>query len=82
MFIHVTDARYVADYRLWLAFNDGATGEVDLAGELYGELFEPLRDPVLFRAFRLEGHTVAWSNGADLAPEFLRERLVAKASAA
>lgn len=82
MFMHVTQARYVGDYRLWLAFNDGAAGEVDLASELYGELFAPLIDPVLFRAFRLEGHTVAWDNGADFAPEFLRERLVAQASAA
>jgi len=82
MFIHVTQARYVGDYRLWLAFNDGAAGEVDLASELYGELFAPLKDPLLFRSFRLEGHTVAWDNGADFAPEFLRERLVVQASAA
>jgi hypothetical protein len=82
MFMHVTQARYVGDYRLWLAFNDGAAGEVDLASELYGELFEPLKDQALFRSFRLEGHTVAWNNGADFAPEFLRERIVAQASAA
>lgn len=82
MFMHVTEARYIDNYRLWLAFNDGASGELDLSSELYGELFEPLRDSVLFRSFRLEGHTVAWENGADFAPEFLRERLIAQANAA
>jgi hypothetical protein len=49
---------------------------------LYGELFEPLNDPALFRSFRLEGHTVAWGNGADFAPEFLRESLAAQADTA
>ena len=82
MFLHVTQVRHVADYRIWLAFNDGAAGEVDLASELYGELFEPLKDPALFRSFRLEGHTVAWDNGADFAPEFLREYLAAQADTA
>lgn len=82
MFMHVTEARYVADYRIWLAFNDGAMGEVDLAPELDGELFDPLKDPERFRSFRLEGHTVAWDNGADFAPEFLRGQLVEQVNAA
>ena len=82
MFMHVTEARYLADYRIWLAFNDGAAGEVDLAPELYGDLFEPLKDPARFRAFRLEGHTLAWENGADFAPEFLRGQVVEQVNAA
>ena len=75
MFIRVTEARYRGDYRVWLAFNDGASGEVDLAGELYGEVFEPLKDTKIFRDFHLEGHTLSWTNGADFAPEFLREQI-------
>lgn len=75
MFMHVTQAKYLADYRVWLAFNDGAQGEIDLAAELCGEIFEPLKDKTFFRAFTLDGHTLSWSNGADFAPEFLRERL-------
>ncbi len=76
MFIHVTEARYRGDYRVWLTFNDGASGEIDLANELYGEVFDPLKDKKLFMDFRLEGHTLSWSNGADFAPEFLREKIV------
>ena len=43
----------------------------------YGPVFEPLRDPILFGKLRVDPdlHTVVWPNGADLAPEFLRERL-------
>ena len=75
MFIHVTQARYLTGYKVWVAFNDGAEGEIDLSGELEGEIFRPLNDRSFFRSFTLEGHTLSWSNGADFAPEFLRERL-------
>ena len=75
MFTHVIEAKYIDDYRVWLSFNDGAKGEVDLSPELFGELFEPLKDKWVFRSFKLEGHTIAWDNGADFAPEFLRENI-------
>ncbi|MBV5303086.1 MAG: DUF2442 domain-containing protein [Chlorobium sp.] len=75
MFMHVTQARYCGDFKVWVAFNDGAEGEIDLSSELYGELFDPLKDNEFFRSFTLEGHTLSWSNGADFAPEFLREQL-------
>lgn len=76
MFTYMTQAKYIDDYRVWLSFNDGAAGEVNLEPELSGELFEPLKDQRFFRTFKLEGHTLAWSNGADFAPEFLREQIV------
>lgn len=75
MFMHVIQARYCGDYKVWVAFNDGAAGEIDLSSELYGELFEPLKDKEYFSSFSLEGHTLSWSNGADFAPEFLREQI-------
>lgn len=72
MMVHVVEARYAGDHRVWLKFNDGVEAEVDLASELWGEIFEPLRDPAYFAAFRVE-ETLAWPNGADFAPEFLYE---------
>lgn len=77
MFLHVLQARYLGGHKVWLSFNDGAAGEIDLASELYGEVFEPLQDVEFFKSFNLEGHTLSWSNGADFAPEFLREHLIA-----
>ncbi len=61
------------DCTIHLRFADGTEGLVDLAGELYGELLEPLRDPALCRQFSVhpEFRTLCWPNGADLAPEFL-----------
>lgn len=75
MFIHVTQAKYIKDYKVWLLFNDGVEGEVDLSSELYGEIFEPLKDLSFFQSFTLEGHTLSWRNGADFAPEFLRDHI-------
>jgi hypothetical protein len=71
------EARYVRGFVVWLHFSDGTQGEVDLAGELHGPVFEPLRDPAYFRQFVLhpELHAIVWPNGADLAPEFLYERI-------
>ena len=69
------EARYVRDYVIWLRWSDGSQGEVDLGEELEGPIFEPLKDQSYFRAFTLspELRTLVWPNGADLAPEFLRQ---------
>ncbi|MGO8705335.1 MAG: DUF2442 domain-containing protein [Candidatus Brocadiia bacterium] len=77
MIMHVKEAKYLHDYVIWVRFSDGAEGEVDLAGELEGEVFGPLRDLKAFRSFLVdpELQTVVWSNGADLAPEFLYENM-------
>ncbi len=71
------DARYVKGYVLRLKFSDGVEGEIDLAAELYGPIFEPLKDPEIFRRFRIDSelHNVVWPNGADFAPEFLHDNL-------
>jgi hypothetical protein len=65
--------KYIAEYRLWLQFEDGSQGEIDLQPELWGEVFEPLRDVAYFKTVKLdkELNTVCWGNGADFAPEFL-----------
>ena len=73
MILHTTEVKPLPDYRLFLRFNNGVAGEVNLSGDLDGEVFEPLRDSVMFAAAALHPvmRTVAWANGADLAPEFL-----------
>ena len=77
MFLHIKEAKYLYDYTIWLRFNDGVEGEIDLKNELEGEVFGPLRDPDLFQQFSVdpEMETVVWPNGADLAPEFLYENM-------
>lgn len=45
MLPRIVDARYVSHFKVWLRFNDGVEGEVDLSKDLDGPMFEPLRDP-------------------------------------
>ena len=74
---HILEARYVAGHVVWLRFRDGTTGEIDLEPALQGPIFEPLRDPLVFQQFQIhpEFHTLVWSNGADIAPEFLHDNV-------
>ena len=73
----VVEARYVSEYTIWLRFEDGTTGEVDLSAELYGPIFEPLKDKSFFSRFSVnrETGTIEWPNRADFAPEFLYEKV-------
>lgn len=78
MILHTIEVTPLPNYRLQLRFNNGENGEVDLSGELDGEIFEPLRDPIVFGSARQDPimKTVVWANGADLAPEFLLALLI------
>ncbi len=73
---HVVEAKHVEGYRIWVRFRDGRAGVVDLERELVGPVFEPVRDPEMFKRFIIhpEFHTLVWPNGADIAPEALYER--------
>lgn len=73
------NAEYVGDYRIRVSFSDGLEGEIDLSDELWGEVFEPLKDTQIFQSFQVneELGTITWPSGADLAPEFLYERAAA-----
>ena len=77
----IIEAHFVYDFTIRLRFSDGSEGDVDLADELYGKIFEPLRDPSFFRRFFVhpEFHTLCWPNGADIAPEFLYEKMLVPA---
>jgi len=74
----ISDMKYTSGYRVWLKFEDGREGEVDLKDELWGEVFEPLRAQERFKTVCLdrELNTIRWENGADFAPEFLYARLI------
>lgn len=66
----------MGEFTVHIRFSDGTEGDVDLGEELYGEIFEPLKDQTLFAQVSVhpEFHTLAWPNGADFAPEFLYEK--------
>ena len=76
----VVRAEYRGDFKIRVAFSDGVEGTIDFTKWLAGPVFEPLRETTYFQRFFLEGGSIAWPNGADIAPETLYEQ--AKASEA
>ncbi len=80
--LHVDSLRVLPDFRLWLRFNDGVEGVADLSSEMTGAIFEPLQHPEQFATAWLdpELQTVAWPNGADIAPEFLHALVLKSAN--
>ena len=73
----IVSVQSLAGFRLRVCFDDGLSGETELADRLFGPMFEPLRDRVLFeQVFVDEFGAVRWPNGADLAPDGLYRRIV------
>ena len=73
MTLRIAVLTYLEDYRLRLEFSDGTIKEVDLQNDLWGEVFEPLKNLELFRQVRLNADfgTIEWPNGAGFPPEHL-----------
>ena len=69
----VIRAEYRGGFRIHVTFNDNSERTIDFRGWLDGPVFEPLKAPEYFRRFFIDGGTVAWPNGADIAPETLHE---------
>nr|VFK54357.1 MAG: Protein of unknown function (DUF2442) [Candidatus Kentron sp. TUN]VFK54863.1 MAG: Protein of unknown function (DUF2442) [Candidatus Kentron sp. TUN]VFK60168.1 MAG: Protein of unknown function (DUF2442) [Candidatus Kentron sp. TUN] len=64
------------DYRIFIEFDNGECGTLDMAPYLNFGVFDRIRDPDLFRQVRVAFDTVEWANGIDLDPEFVYERSV------
>ncbi len=73
--VHVTTVEPLDGYQLSLAFEDGTRGVVDLADELWGPIFEPLKERAYFAQVSVDPEcgTIVWPNGADFAPEWLHK---------
>jgi len=72
----LTSIEYRGDHVYHLVFDDGAEGDLDFSVYLAGgPVFAPLKDLAYFRQARIEGGTISWPNGADIAPETLYEEL-------
>ncbi len=69
----ITSVEPLDGFLVRVGFDDGTTREVDLESELWGPVFEPLRDAQLFREVRVDNElgTIVWPNGADMDPDVL-----------
>ena len=70
----IVEVKAMGAYRLWLRFEDGVDGEVDVAALVPFEgVFAPLQDFAAFASVRVnpELGTICWPGGADLDPDVL-----------
>ena len=59
-------------FTLKLDYSDGLAASVDFTPTLWGEICEPLQDPIYFALAAVDGNTVTWPNGFDICPDVLR----------
>lgn len=74
----ITDARPLGGHRLYIRFEDGVEGEIDLAALITFEgVFERLKDPAEVAKVKVDRElgTICWENGADLDPDVLYAEL-------
>lgn len=69
----ITDVRPLPEYRIWLRFDDGAEGVVDLSDLVGKGVFAAWEDPSYFEEVFVnpESRTVTWPGGIDLDPDVL-----------
>ena len=81
--VYLVEAKYVSGFRVFLRFNTGESGEIDLEDLIFKyEAAKPLRDPEQFSQFFLDSWpTLAWECGFDIAPESLYYRLTGNITA-
>ena len=76
----VVEARPLEPYRIFIRFEDGVEGVVDVSRLVRFEgVFAPLKDPTEFRRISVNAElgVVCWPNGADLDPDVLYAQLSA-----
>lgn len=68
----IREVRIARDFGLWLRFNDGTQGEIDLTEFLRSPragVFSSLLDKEIFSQVRLERGVLVWPGGLDIAPD-------------
>ena len=78
----IVEARTRPGYRLWVRFEDGIEGEVDLSDLVGKGVFKRWQNETEFHKVYIdpESCTVAWPGGIDLAPDALHHDIAGVAT--
>ncbi len=73
------EVRALANYRIWLRYDDGTQGEVDLTDLAGRGVFKAWDDATFFGAVRVASHgAIEWGSDIDLCPDSLYMRLTGR----
>ncbi len=69
----------LSNLRMWLRYDDGVEGEIDLSDLAGRGVFQAWNDPSCFNAVRLGSHgAIEWGADIDICPDAMYLRLTGK----
>ena len=77
MILNIIKADYINEFKVKILINDGVEKIVDLKNYINAKkhpFFQPLKQVEEFKKFSVH-KTLVWDSGADIAPEYLHDRL-------
>lgn len=79
-FKKIVEYKPLQDYKLWLRFNDGTSGEVDFSSKVGKGVFEFWKDFANFTKVQLseDRRSLNWNENLDLCADALYIRLITK----
>ncbi len=73
------EVKALKNFRIWLRYDDGTEGEVDLSDVAGRGVFKAWQDPAFFNAVRLGSHrAIEWGADIDICPDAMYLRLTGK----
>ena len=81
----ITKVLLQGNYTVYLEFNNGKSGIINLRNELENdprEIIRELLDLEMFNTVKLWHRTLSWDNGVDFAPEYLYEQILVQKNVA
>ena len=78
--LKIIDVRPLPGFKIWVKFQDGVEGNVDLSDLVGKGVFSKWKEAGFFESVFIdkESHTVAWPGGIDLSPESLHAEITGK----
>ena len=69
----------LTNFRIWLRYEDGTEGTIDLSDVAGRGVFTAWNDPAFFRSVRLGSHgAIEWGADIDICPDAMYLRLTGK----